>query len=176
MVPWRTLTPGSILRGKVSWFGGPNDPTSGPTTASGSPISAGGIAVYNEATLGGYWQVTFPNGRTEVLKQTDIGPAPYTGRVVDVAYSSLAGAGYTEGNFPTNGSVQAVYLGKGAAAGDSAAAAPFASAAGPQSTETGPGGLVGTGTKAFLYLALILGGAAALWLGTKTALQPRQAK
>jgi hypothetical protein len=100
------------LRGKVSWFGGPNDHSTGPTTASGSPIARGGIAIYNYRTLGGWWRVRFPNGRVGIFQQTDIGPAPYTGRVLDVAYSSLKTAGYTEANFPTNSEVTAQYLGK----------------------------------------------------------------
>ena len=39
-----------------------------------------GIAIYNRATLGGYWKVTAANGKTAILKQTDLGPAPFTGR------------------------------------------------------------------------------------------------
>ena len=167
-------TTGTVLRGKVSWFGGPNDPTAGSTTASGSPISAGGIAVYNHDTLGGYWQVTFPNGKTEILKQTDIGPARWTGRVVDVAYSSLAGAGYTEHDFPTNANVQAVYLGKTPASGVTGSTQAGVTGEPQPATALQAGGLLGIGTKAFLYLALILGGAAALWIGTKTATQPRK--
>ena len=103
---------GQTLKGKVSWFGGPNDPSAGSTTASGAPTSEPGIAVYNQATLGGWWRVTFPNGRTVDLKQTDIGPAPWTGRLVDVTYSALGLAGYSQGDFPTDGTVSAVYLGK----------------------------------------------------------------
>jgi hypothetical protein len=100
------------LNGKISWFGGPNDHESGPTTASGAPVTTPGIAVYNHATLGGYWKVTTPNGRTRVIQQTDIGPAPWTGRVIDFTYSALKQFGYTESNFPTNSTAHAVYLGK----------------------------------------------------------------
>jgi hypothetical protein len=104
--------PGRKLDGKVSWFGGPNDPMSGSQTASGRPLSVPGIAVYNQATLGGYWLVEFPNGKKLVLQQTDIGPAPWTGRKVDVTSSALPAAGYTEGNFPTDSTVHCRYLGK----------------------------------------------------------------
>lgn len=100
------------VSGKVSWFGGPHDPSSGPTTASGASVKQPGIAVYNQATLGGYWRVTAPNGRSAVLRQTDLGPAPWTGRKVDVTYSALGQLGYNEGNFPTNSQVKATYLGK----------------------------------------------------------------
>jgi murein DD-endopeptidase MepM/ murein hydrolase activator NlpD len=100
------------VSGKVSWFGGPHDPSSGPTTASGASVREPGIAVYNRSTLGGYWKVTAPNGRTAVLRQTDLGPAPFTGRKVDVTYSALGQLGYNEGNFPTDSVVKASYLGK----------------------------------------------------------------
>jgi hypothetical protein len=105
-------TAGTELRGRVSWFGGPNDSMAGPTTATGLPVTHPGIAVYNTATKGGWWWVRFPNGRAAILQQTDVGPAPWTHRVVDVLYSALPAIGYTEGNFPTNAEVTAHYLGK----------------------------------------------------------------
>lgn len=100
------------LRGKVSWFGGPNDSTDSGKTALGLSTATPGIAVYDNSTLGGYWKVTTENGRTQVIRQTDIGPAPWTGRVVDITYSALSHFGYNEGNFPTDSFVTAVYLGK----------------------------------------------------------------
>ena len=104
-------TAGQTLQGRVSWFGGPDDHTSGPTTADGKPVSDPGIAVYDTATLNGYWWVRFPNGRAAVLQQTDIGPAPWTGRVLDVLYSALPYIGYTEQDFPTDSTITARYLG-----------------------------------------------------------------
>lgn len=106
-------TGGSVLRGAVSWFGGPHDPSSGPTTADGKPVSDPGIAVYDTATLNGYWWVRFPNGRSAVFQQTDVGPAPWTGRVLDVLYSALPDVGYTEADFPTGARITATYLGTG---------------------------------------------------------------
>jgi hypothetical protein len=100
------------VRGRISWFGGPNDPTDSGHTANGLTTATPGIAVYNQATLGGYWKVTAPNGRTRVIQQTDIGPAPWTGRLIDFTYSALNLFGYSEGNFPTNATASAVYLGK----------------------------------------------------------------
>lgn len=105
-------TGSQALRGKVSWFGGPNDRTTGPTTASGLPVSRPGIAVYNTQTLHGFWWMRFPNGRTTILQQTDIGPAPWTGRVLDVLFSALPRSGYTERTFPTDAQIEARYLGK----------------------------------------------------------------
>lgn len=98
--------------GKISWFGGPQDPTSGPTTASGAPVTNPGIAVYNQATLGGWWLIKMPNGLLTFIKQTDIGPAPSTGRTFDFTYSALQSLGYSTSNFPTDSSVSGVYLGK----------------------------------------------------------------
>ncbi len=99
------------VNGKVSWFGGPHDATDSGHTASGGTTKEPGIAVYNHGTLGGYWRVRAPNGKVAVLRQTDIGPAPWTGRKVDVTYSALGQLGYNEGNFPTNSQVSAEYLG-----------------------------------------------------------------
>lgn len=98
--------------GKISWFGGPNDKTTGQTTASGAPITNPGIAVYNRATLGGWWLIKLPNGVISFVKQTDIGPAPSTGRTFDFTYSLLHLLGYSQSNFPTNAQASGVYLGK----------------------------------------------------------------
>lgn len=105
---------GRTLHGRVSWFGGPNDAMAGDQTATGVSTSEPGVAVYNQKTLGGYWQIRFPNRRVVALKQTDIGPAPWTKRVLDVTYSALAQIGYTEQSFPTDARVDATYLGKSA--------------------------------------------------------------
>lgn len=124
----------------MSWFGGPDDPTSGPTTASGRPVTDPGIAVYNTATLNGYWRVHFPNGRTAVLQQTDIGPAPWTGRVLDVLYSALPYPGYAEPDFPTGAPITATYL------GSSPQLARLAIGGGGAATTTGGGGDCSGGT------------------------------
>jgi hypothetical protein len=104
------------LIGKISQFGGPGDSTAGTRTASGAPTSAPGIAVLNQATLGGYWLMVMPNGHVAIVKQTDIGPATWTGRKFDFTYSILPALGYTTGNFPTDGKAAGVYLGKGISA------------------------------------------------------------
>ena len=82
------------LAGKASVFGndwtqGVHDPSDSGTTALGTPTSRGGIAVYRYSTLGGWWWVCAPRqivsrGRCHLVRQTDIGPAPWTGRVLDV--------------------------------------------------------------------------------------------
>jgi hypothetical protein len=88
-------------------------------TASGIPADGPwpGVAVLDTATLGGCWKVTYSNGRTLVLQQIDIGPAPGRGpapehRVVDTNYAAALAAGYSIGGFPTDrGMVSATYLG-----------------------------------------------------------------
>lgn len=111
-IPANPLNPGRTVSGKISWFGGPNDPSAGGTPASGVPITTPGIATYNRATLGGYFLVTAPNGRRAVLRQTDLGPSPSTGRSIDFTYSSLPLLGYSQGNFPTDAVAHATYLGR----------------------------------------------------------------
>ena len=103
---------GNSVSGKISWFGGPNDKTSGHWTASGEPVSRPGIAIYNTATLKGYWLLKGPSSNLWIVKQTDIGPAPWTGRTIDYTYTLVKVMGYTEQNFPTDASAEAVYLGR----------------------------------------------------------------
>lgn len=121
-IPASPMSGGQTVAGKVSWFGGKNDAETGVNkTASGAPTSVPGIAIYNRATLGGYWKVTAANGRSAILKQTDLGPAPFTGRKIDVTYSALGRLGYNEGNFPTDSTFKATYLGQNPAAAAQAA-------------------------------------------------------
>ncbi len=101
-----------FLSGASSWYGGPRDSQDNDRPAlAGASNREPGIAVYNRGTLGGYWRVKFPNGRSLTVRQTDIGPAPWTGKKVDVNYTAVKAAGYTEGNYP-NPHVTAEYLGK----------------------------------------------------------------
>jgi cell wall-associated NlpC family hydrolase len=117
VIPAAPLPRGQSISGKVSWFGGPRDAETGSNrTATGTPSGAPGIAVYNRATLGGYWRVTAANGKSAVLKQTDLGPAPFTGRAIDVSSGALPKLGYSEENFPTGAEFKATYLGHSPAA------------------------------------------------------------
>src|SRR6185437_8366522 len=111
-IPAIPMGSGQAVTGKVSWFGGPGDSTDSGRTALGLTTATPGIAVYNRATLGGYWRVTDTKaGRSAVLRQTDLGPAPFTGRKIDVTYSALNRFGYGEHNFPTDSTFKAEYLG-----------------------------------------------------------------
>ncbi len=114
------------LKGKASTYGNYPDRKRGgyryrDPGDNNRPAQAGasnndpGIAVYNRRTLGGYWEVTSPNGKKAVIRQTDLGPAPWTGKKIDlnaVAARDVFGLPY--GNkFPTGeGTWKAKYLGK----------------------------------------------------------------
>lgn len=100
-------------RGRTSWYGGPRDSQDNDRPAlPGASNKNPGIAVYNRRTLGGWWRVVFPNGRSLVLQQTDLGPAPWTGKKVDVNYTAVKAAGYTEGSYPTGAQVEYHFLGR----------------------------------------------------------------
>ena len=98
--------PGGV---KGSWFGnyaGQNqwsDKMDSGLQAGGAPVSAGpGIALPSRATLGQEFDVTAPSGQTMRLPQTDIGPAKWTGRGVDINAPAAEAMGYTPQNFPTD--------------------------------------------------------------------------
>lgn len=63
-----------------------------------------GIALPSRSTLGQWFNVTAPNGQTYRLQQTDVGPAGYTGRGVDISAAAAQQMGYTPKTFPTDGS------------------------------------------------------------------------
>src|SRR5262249_5595674 len=79
------------------------DKTDSGLQASGVPVSAGpGIALPSRKTLGQEFDVTAPSGQTQRLKQTDVGPAAWTGRGVDINPQAAQGFGYTQRDFPTD--------------------------------------------------------------------------
>lgn len=115
---------GGHVRGRVSWFGGPHDSQDSGRTALGLTTATPGVAIRpgdtwqtGRPTLGQYWRVRLRNGRSAVLRQTDLGPNQSTGRRIDLTYSALSRFGYREGNFPTDSIGVADLVGKGAAAG-----------------------------------------------------------
>lgn len=70
---------------------GVHDASDSGRTALGQPTSRGGIAVMRYSTLGGWWWVCAPRqilergvDRCHLVRQTDIGPAHWTGRIIDV--------------------------------------------------------------------------------------------
>jgi hypothetical protein len=90
----------SQYEGKYSWVDTGDDPNS---NALGVPDDEQGIAFLNQSTLGKWFFVTAPNGRTLKLQQTDIGPSKSTGRKIDIAAVAAEAFGYSPKNFPTDG-------------------------------------------------------------------------
>jgi hypothetical protein len=92
---------GKLFRqGKASFFGGPND-SMNTGTALGLPDTAPGIALMNQPTLGKYFNVYSPQGRWHKERQIDIGPAGWTGKILDITSAALKHFGFNERNFPT---------------------------------------------------------------------------
>lgn len=82
------------------WF----DPQDRPgSNALGVPDSQQGIALPTRRGLGKWFLVTPPGGNQPFpLQQTDTGPAPWTGRGVDISAAGAHQMGYTPKNFPTD--------------------------------------------------------------------------
>ena len=89
----------SQYSGKYKWVDSGDQPGS---NALGVPDSAQGCAFYNRSTLGHWFVVTAPNGRSLLMPQTDIGPNPSTGRKIDISSHMGEAFGYTPRNFPTD--------------------------------------------------------------------------
>ncbi len=93
---------------QASWFGPwPGHPewhdamNEGKPNASGEPMTTPGIALYDRETLGKWFVVWGPGGKEYVLPQVDIGPAPWTGKKIDINAPAAAQMGYTPQTFPT---------------------------------------------------------------------------
>lgn len=89
----------SQYRGKYLWVDKGDKPNS---NALGVPDDEQGVAFYSRETLGKWFLVTAPNGKTLKLQQTDVGPHPRTGRKIDIAAVAAEEFGYTPKNFPTD--------------------------------------------------------------------------
>lgn len=124
------VSPGKIVgkanTGKVSWFGHYGygkfrndrknkhvwrDSGDNGLTASGIHGAVPGIALLSKKTLGHWFEVEL-NGKTYRVRQTDYGPARWTGRKIDVNAALADLAGYSPRNFPTDSVVKWRYLGK----------------------------------------------------------------
>lgn len=92
--------------GAGSWYSqypGWVDPNDKPgSNALGVPDEKQGIALPSRSTLGRWFEVVGPDGRMHRLQQTDVGPAPWTGRGIDVSAAAADKMGYSPKNFPTN--------------------------------------------------------------------------
>lgn len=83
------------------WHDGGDRPNS---NALGVPDDCQGISFYDSSTLGHWFEVLAPNGVKSIEQQTDIGPAPWTGRLIDIsAVAAKSRFHYAKKNFPTNG-------------------------------------------------------------------------
>lgn len=117
-MPQRSLTPLTIIAvahsisaqagWQASWFGPwPGHPewademNEGKPNASGAPMTTPGIALYDESTLGKWFVVWGPHGKKFLLPQVDVGPAPWTGKSIDINAPAAALMGYTPKTFPT---------------------------------------------------------------------------
>lgn len=70
-------------------------------TASGLPSNIPGIALPSRAGLGKQFKITTPDGRSFMALQTDVGPAAWTGRGIDINQPLALQMGYGR-NFPTD--------------------------------------------------------------------------
>lgn len=91
---------GTTVVGRMTWFGGPNDPSAQGAPASGLGFRTDGMSYYNEGSLGNRWLIKFPWGQSLPMTQIDVGPAPWTGNPFDIAYSALPSTPYNESTWP----------------------------------------------------------------------------
>lgn len=83
------------------WFDAEDRP--GSAALVGVPDWQQGIALPSRRTLGQWYNVTPPGGGIPYpMQQTDIGPAKWTGRGVDISAAAAHQMGYTPQSFPTN--------------------------------------------------------------------------
>lgn len=86
--------------GKFTWVDTGDAPGS---AALGVPDDAQGVSFMDSSTLGKWFQVRAPNGVISLEQQTDIGPNPNTGRLIDISAAAAERFGYSPRNFPTDG-------------------------------------------------------------------------
>jgi hypothetical protein len=91
---------GYAVSGKVSTFGYLTGDSEG-TTADGGTTRRPCIALRDDATLGRYFEVTIRGHRARLI-QCDYGPAPSTGRAIDVTGLGDKALGFSPSSFPTD--------------------------------------------------------------------------
>jgi Domain of unknown function (DUF1906) len=90
----------SWFTGKYVWKDSGDAPNSNALMV---PDDCQGVSFYDHHTLGKWFEIRAPNGNTSLEQQTDIGPAPWTGRGIDISAVCAERLGYSPFNFPTNG-------------------------------------------------------------------------
>lgn len=80
--------------GPSSWYGGLCDGQDNNRSYTGLPNSEPGIALYYVRPFGAYYLLTGPNNRRVVVRHSDKGPAPWTGKLVDLNWTTARALGY----------------------------------------------------------------------------------
>ena len=90
----------SQYSGKYAWTDTGDTPGS---NALGVPDDCQGCAFPIRTNLGDWFEIHAPNGVISIEQQTDIGPATWTGRSLDISAAAAERFGYSPATFPTNG-------------------------------------------------------------------------
>jgi hypothetical protein len=91
---------GYVVAGKVSTFGYLTGDSEG-TTADGGTTARPCIALWDRSTLDRWFEVTILGHRARLL-HCDTGPAPWTGRAIDVTGVGDQALGFSPAAFPTD--------------------------------------------------------------------------
>ena len=89
----------SQYKGKYRWGDNEDEPNS---NALGVPDDCQGISFLNHDTLGKWFELHAPNGNISIEQQTEIGPALWTGRKIDISAVCAERMGYSPETFPTD--------------------------------------------------------------------------
>lgn len=117
---------GKVYYGMMSWFGqfgigkwGDGlsvykwiDKADNGQNASGLSQMTPGIAYMSNKTLKHWFKLTFPNNKSFIVQQVDIGPSGWTSKLIDVNAPLAEMAGYSPKNFPTGAIIRFQYIGK----------------------------------------------------------------
>ncbi len=76
------------------------------SNALGVPDECQGISFYDIGKLGDWYEVLFPNGVRSTEQRTETGPAPWTGRLIDISAVCAERVGYTPKTYPTDAIVR----------------------------------------------------------------------
>jgi len=108
--PTQAPAVGTTIVGRMTWFGGPLDPSAQGVPASGLGWRTDGMSFDNYGSMGHRWLIRFPWGQTLNMTQIDVGPAPWTGNPFDLAFSALPNTPYDSHDWP-NPIVTGIYQG-----------------------------------------------------------------
>lgn len=89
----------SQYKGKYKWRDLGDKPNSNKL---GVPDDCQGISFLDRSRLGKWFEIHAPNGRISIEQQTEIGPASWTGRAIDISAVCAERMGYSPKTFPTD--------------------------------------------------------------------------